>query len=95
MILENLLMAEKTVKENIKLNLRMLESIKSIRKLLRQIDFSSEVLPIEDKEKLQRLLISLKGDSLTRDEVALVDELKNIQNKAFDIGKLVNEYHTN
>jgi len=95
MILENLSMAEKTVKENIKLNVRILESIRSIRKLLRQIDFSSEVVPIEDKEKLQRLLISLKGDSLTRDELALVEELKNIQNKAFNIGKLVNEYHTN
>jgi len=95
MILEKLLEAENTIKENIKLNVRILESIRSIRKLLRQIDFSSEVVPIEDKEKLQRLLISLKGDTLTKDELVLMEELTKYQNKAFDIDKLVNEYHTN
>jgi len=95
MIIEKLLLAENTVKQNIKLSIRVLASIRSIRKLLRQIDFTSEVVPVEDKEKLNKLLVSLKSNMLNNDETALVEEITNKQNKAFDIGRLVNKYHTN
>ncbi len=95
MILDKLLLAENTIKENMKLNIQVLAAIRSIRKLLRQIDFTSEVVPVEDKEKLNKLLVSLKGNMLNNYETVLVEEITKKQKKPFDIGRLVNEYHTN
>lgn len=77
MILERLMLAEQTAIENIKINIRRISAAKSIRKLLEQIDFSSEVVPLEDEERLSNLLVTLKGKSLDDAEKELINELIN------------------
>lgn len=77
MILERLMLAEQTAIENIKINIRRISAAKSIRKLLEQIDFSSEVVPHEDEERLSNLLVTLKGKSLDDAEKELINELIN------------------
>lgn len=80
MILEKLLLAENTAKHAIKENVRKLAAIRSVRKLLKKIDFSTEVVPLEDRDKLNKLLKSLKGSILDKDELDLVEELTSNQN---------------
>lgn len=75
MIKEQLMIAEQSATQNIRINVQRLVAIRSIRKLLDQIDFSSEVVPVDDKEKLTKLLVSLKGSELDHDEKALLEEI--------------------
>ena len=77
MILEKIIQTENVAKHAIKISVRKLAVIRSIRKLLNQIDFSSEIVPIEDKESLERLFVSLKGKTLDKDEKELIEELTN------------------
>lgn len=51
------------------------EAVKTISRLLTQIDYSTEVVPDEDPERLIKLLVSLKGDQLSSNEVNLVYEI--------------------
>ena len=55
-----------------------LEAIHTIEHLLDEIDFSSEVVPTNDIEKLKNLLTNLKGDNLTSKEIEIAKEI-NIQ----------------
>ncbi len=80
MILDKLTMAEQTAKENIKISIRRISAAKSIKKLLEQIDFSSEVVPLEDEERLSQLMTTLKGKSLDDAEKELIKELINSTN---------------
>ncbi len=52
-----------------------LAAIRSIKNLLLQIDFNVEVIPDTNSDRLQNLLCSLKGESLTKEEKILVEEL--------------------
>lgn len=60
----------KISREIIKLN-----AIKSIENLISTIDFSAEIVPIEDFEKLQKLLTSLKGKELSLTEIEIIKEI--------------------
>ena len=79
MIIEKLIQSEITAKQAIKTNVKKLGTIRSIRILLEQIDFSSEVIPIENKDRLIKLIQSLKGSTLSGNELALVEELSAAQ----------------
>ncbi|SNR64755.1 hypothetical protein SAMN06265371_107213 [Lutibacter agarilyticus] len=46
-----------------------------IEHLLNQIDFDSEVLPIDDSEELIQLLSSLNNEALTEKEVEMIQEI--------------------
>ena len=59
---------------------RKIETIIEFKELLNQIDFSTEVVPIEDNEKLTNLLTSLKGKQLSSIETKLVEEIVEEQN---------------
>ncbi len=52
-----------------------IKAIRETKKLLNQIDFNAEVVPMESESKLKELLISLKGTLLTKMESKLVKEL--------------------
>jgi hypothetical protein len=52
-----------------------LKAIRDTKKLLNQIDFNAEVVPLENSTKLEKLLVFLKGNLLTKDESKLVEEL--------------------
>lgn len=80
MILEKLLQSENTAKQTIKENVRKLAAIRSVRKLLEKIDFSSEVVPDDDRDKLNKLLQSLKGSILDKAELDLVEEITRKNN---------------
>jgi len=77
MIIEKLSKIEATAKYNIYSEYRKIETIMEFKELLNQIDFSSEVVPIEDSERLTNLLTSLKGKQLSSIETKLVEEIVN------------------
>ena len=52
-----------------------LAAIRGVKNLLTQIDFTAESIPLESAKKLKELLISLKGDLLTKEELKIADEL--------------------
>jgi len=77
MIIEKLSKIEAAAKYNIYSEYRKIETIIRFKELLNQIDFSSEVVPVEDSERLKKLLISLKGQDLNEYETKLVEEIVN------------------
>lgn len=80
MIIEKLSKIEAAAKYNIYNEYRKIETITGFKELLNQIDFSTEVVPIEDNEKLTNLLTSLKGKQLSSIETKLVKEIVEEQN---------------
>ncbi len=50
-------------------------AIKTIKGLLTQIDFKAEKIPDNNKEMFIRLLTSLKGEELDKNEKSLVEEI--------------------
>jgi len=81
MILEKLLLAEFTVQDNIETEEGKLKAIRSIRSMLNGIDFNSEVVIDDDEKRLTRLLASLKGDSLSKVEMELIQSIVNQEYK--------------
>ena len=77
MIKVNLLLTEYMMKKDSASEKGRLKAIHSIKRLLSQIDHKVEVVPENNKERLTRLLISLKGESLNQDEAGLIDEIIN------------------
>lgn len=75
MIIEKLLTIESEVKSNIYKEQNRLISIKTFQILLSKIDFDSEVVQIENLEKLTDLLISLKGRALNEEEMELLERI--------------------
>jgi len=52
-----------------------LAAIRSIKNLLLQLDLNAEIVPTSNLGKLKSLLISLKGDQLSKEEAKLLEEL--------------------
>ena len=75
MIQELLVDIEMDVKYKIYTEQKNLVAIKNLKELLNQIDYDAEVVPYKDKEKLSRLLVSLKGQTLNDDEHRMVERI--------------------
>jgi len=75
MIIEKLSKVEVEAKYKINSEYRKIETIRGLKTLLNQIDFSSEVVPVEDSKRLKKLLISLKGKELNEIENMLIEEI--------------------
>lgn len=75
MILEKLLLVEFATERKIRKEYSRLEAVHSILELLDQIDFDVEEVPVEDTTRLVRLLTSLKGSSLSEEELKVVAEI--------------------
>ena len=56
-------------------NQEKLSTVQNIKKLIEKIDFEAEVVPMQNKTKLNKLLISLKGSFLTEEESKIIEEL--------------------
>ncbi len=56
-------------------NQEKLSAVQNIKKLIEKIDFEAEVVPTQNKTKLNKLLISLKGSFLTEEESKIIEEL--------------------
>ena len=63
---------EFATERNIKKEYIKLKAIRSISELLNQIDFSVEVVPTKDPDRLKRLMVSLKGEPLNSDEIKVI-----------------------
>jgi len=55
-----------------------LAAIRNIRNLLLHLDLNAEVVPVNNANRLQNLLSSLKGEDLNTEENKLVEELVTI-----------------
>ena len=75
MIIEKLSKIEKIAECNMHSEYRKIETVRVFKKLLNQIDFSSEIVPIEDSERLIKLMTLLKGEQLNGSETNLVEEI--------------------
>ncbi len=75
MIQELLTDIEMEVKYKIYSEQKNLVAVKNLKELLNQIDHEVEVVPLKDKEKLSRLLVSLKGQALSDNEHRMVEKL--------------------
>ena len=75
MILDKLTSIELEVKSSIYKEQNKLVAIKTLQDLLDQIDFKVEIVPMENIEKLSRLLNSLKGRALNEEERELLVRL--------------------
>ena len=75
MILEILEKAVDETQYRLEKEKERLNAIKSIREILSEIDFTAEVVPVEDENRLIRLLISLKGKPLAQNEIELINEI--------------------
>jgi len=77
MIIEKLTSEASMIEENIRKDYNRLNAIDSLLLLFNQIDFSAELVPTKDPEKMITLLTSLKGEDLTEQEVKLVHQIAN------------------
>jgi len=51
----------------------------SIKELLTTIDLNAEVVPENNLDMFSRLIASLKGGNLNRDEITVINEIINLQ----------------
>jgi len=72
---------EMDVKYKIYTEQKNLVAIKNLKELLNQIDHEVEVIPYEDKEKLSRLLVSLKGQTLSDVEHRMIERIIKKRNE--------------
>ncbi len=70
---------ELEVKYKIYKEQKRLIAVKTVKELFDQVDFSVEVVPSEDIEKLSRLLVSLKGKALNEEENRLIEKIVKSQ----------------
>ena len=80
MIQEILTDIEMDVKYSIYTEQKKLVAVKNLKEILNQIDHAVEIVPIVDKEKLSRLLVSLKGQSLSDDENRMIERVVSFKN---------------
>jgi hypothetical protein len=75
MIQTKLLLIEYATVNDTDQNHWKLAAIRSIRSLLLELDLSAEIVPTSNLGRLKSLLVSLKGDQLSKDESKLLEEL--------------------
>ncbi len=75
MIESKLILIEQATINNPTQDYLKLKAIRETKKLLTQINFNAEVVPMESSIKLKEILIYLKGALLTKEESKLVEEL--------------------
>ena len=77
MLYERLKQVEISTKDRIREEQNKLKVVQTILELLEEIDFSAEMIPEGDIERIVRLLVFLKGEELTELESRIVSEIVN------------------
>lgn len=77
MIIGKLKNAEFSIHDKIREEQNKLEAIQNIAKLFEEIDFSAEVLPEGDPERIIKLLVYLKGKPLNATETKVINDVIN------------------
>jgi hypothetical protein len=75
MIKERLIAIEKDVQTRIFVEQQNLEAIAMVKELMDQIDHEVEEVPLTDKTRLSKLLVSLKGAELDEAENRLLERI--------------------
>jgi hypothetical protein len=75
MIKEILVAIEDEVKDRVYREQKSLVAIKTVKELINQIDHEVEEVPLQDKDRLSRLLVSLKGRELNEEESRLIERI--------------------
>jgi hypothetical protein len=75
MIKEILVAIEDEVKDRVYREQKSLVAIKTVKELINQIDHEVEEVPLQDKDRLSRLLVSLKGHELNEEESRLIERI--------------------
>ena len=75
MIKEILVAIEDETKDRVYREQKSLIAIKTVKELINQIDHEVEEVPLQDKDRLSRLLVSLKGRELNEDEIRLIERI--------------------
>lgn len=75
MIQAKLLFLEQELIQKPEKNKDLLEALFNLRELLKQIDFSAEVVSLESSRKLSKLFRSLKNKPLTEKEIIIIRRL--------------------
>ena len=71
---------ELDVKYKIYAEQKKLVAVKNLKEILSQIDHEAEVVPYKDREKFSRLLVLLKGQSLSDDEYRMIERVMSFRN---------------
>ena len=77
MIKVKLLLADYMISSGDAVDLGRQRAINSITALLSQIDFKAEAIPENNQDMLTRLLRTLKGGQLDKEESKLIEEIVN------------------
>ncbi len=75
MIQKILTAIEQETKDRVYREQKSLVAVKTVIELVNQIDHAVEEVPLEDRDRLSRLLVSLKGSELNEEERRLIDRI--------------------
>jgi len=75
MIYQKIFITERNIKAALEANMKRMETLESIKKLLNQVDNSAEMIPASNPERLYSLLKGLKGSDLTWQEKQMMYEI--------------------
>ena len=71
MILKNLA----TIESEVSSNSELLKAVSTIKKILSNVDFKTELIPTDNKNRLNNLLVFIKGSQLTPEELHITEKL--------------------
>jgi hypothetical protein len=75
MIKEILIAIEEEVRDRVYREQKSLVAVKTVMELVNQIDHEVEEVPLQDRGRMTRLLVSLKGCDLNDEEERLIDRI--------------------
>lgn len=75
MIKEILIAIEEEARDRVYREQKNLVAVKTLMELVNQIDHEVEEVPLQDRDRMTRLLVSLKGCDLNDEEERLIDRI--------------------
>lgn len=75
MIKEILIAIEEEARDRVHREQKSLVAVKTLMALVNQIDHEVEEVPLQDRDRMTRLLVSLKGCDLNDEEERLIDRI--------------------
>lgn len=75
MIKEILIAIEEETRDRVCREQKNLVAVNTVMELLNQIDHEVEEVPLQDRDRLSRLLVSLKGCQLNEEENRLIERI--------------------
>ena len=75
MIKEILIAIEEEARDRVYREQKSLVAVKTVIELVNQIDHEVEEVPLQDRNRLSRLLVSLKGTELNEEESRLIEKI--------------------